>query len=130
MSASLLAVYHRLPIPMRHLAASLRGISLRRWRYGPETEKLVEEALEREHWDASRWKAWQEERLAVVLHRAASKVPYYRSQWSERRRRGDTASFDRLENWPILKKVSVRADPRSFDADDRRFGSMEALGIS
>src|SRR5690606_2199212 len=95
----LLTFYHHLPPPVRNLAASLRGYYLRSWRYGPETERLVEEALEREHWSAEQWKRWQEERLAYVLHRAATQVPYYRQQWSERRRRGDTASWEVLENW-------------------------------
>jgi len=70
-------VYHRLPYPLRVLAASVRGYYLRWWRYGPETERLVEEALERETRSPQQWKVWQEERLAYVLHRARHKVPYY-----------------------------------------------------
>jgi phenylacetate-CoA ligase len=103
---------------MRSVAASLRGLYLRSWRYGPETERLVQEALERERWDTDRIKAWQEERLACVLHRAATQVPYYREQWSVRRRRGDDASWEYLENWPILEKDSVRENPIAFVADN------------
>ncbi len=114
----LLSLYHRLPPPTRNLAASLRGYYLRSWRYGPETERLVEEALEREKWSREKWKAWQEERLAYVLHRAATQVPYYRQQWSERRRKGDRASWEVLENWPVLDKEPLRAHPRAFVADD------------
>jgi phenylacetate-CoA ligase len=77
----------------------------------------VEEALEREAWSPDRWKAWQEERLAYVLHRAATQVPYYRDQWQERRRHGDRASWEVLANWPILKKEPLRANPRAFVAD-------------
>lgn len=40
MSETLLRLYHRLPNPMRSIAASLRGLYLRNWRYGPETEQL------------------------------------------------------------------------------------------
>ena len=76
MSDRLLGIYHSLPGPVRSLAASLRGFYLRRWRYGPETEKLVAEALERDCWEPQRWKTWQEDRLAYVLHVAATKVPY------------------------------------------------------
>lgn len=100
------------------MAASARGYYLRWWRYGPETERLVQEALERDHWSAARWKAWQEERLAFVLHRAATQVPYYRAQWSERRRHGDKSSWEQLENWPILKKEALRATPTAFVADN------------
>ena len=118
MTDTLLKIYHRLPSPLRSVAASLRGLYLRSWRYGPETDRLVEEALERETWTVDRWKIWQEERLAYVLHRAATQVPYYREQWAVRRRGGDKASWEYLENWPILEKEPVRQNPRAFVADD------------
>jgi phenylacetate-CoA ligase len=113
-----MAVYGSLPAPLKNVAASLRGWSLRRWRYGPDTERLVEEALERESWAPSRWKVWQEERIAVLLRRAAKRVPYYREQWAERRRAGDRASVENLQNWPILTKETIRTEPRKFLADD------------
>jgi phenylacetate-CoA ligase len=113
-----LKLYHRLPLPARSLAASLRGWQLRRWRYGDETQRLVAEALEREQWTPRQWEAWREERLAFILHRAATQVPYYRQQWSERRGRGDQASWEMLENWPILEKEPLRQHGPSFVADD------------
>ncbi len=113
-----LKLYHRLPYPLRVLAASAHGYYLRWWRYGPETERLVEEALERETWSPKQWKTWQEERLAYVLYRARHKVPYYREYWDRRRRAGDKASWEVLENWPILKKEEVRAQPQAFVAED------------
>lgn len=115
---NLVKVYHRLPYPLRVLAASCRGYYLRWLRYGPETKKLMEEALGRETWNAGDWKTWQEKRLTYILHRAATKVPYYRKYWLERRRRGDHASWALLENWPVLKKETVRANPEAFVADD------------
>ena len=117
-------VYHRLPPAFRSLAASARGAYLRAWRYGPEHEKLVAEALERESWTAARWTQWREERLAYMLYRAAVNVPYYRTYWSERRGRGDNASFEYLENWPILEKETVRENPEAFVADDRDIRHM------
>ncbi len=118
MTDTLIKLYNRLPSSLRSAAASMRGLYLRSWRYGPETERLVEEALDRERWAPNQWKAWQEERLAYVLHRAATQVPFYRDQWSERRRNGDKASWEYLENWPILEKGSVRKNPNAFVADD------------
>lgn len=103
---------------MRSVAASLRGYQLRSWRYGPETERLVEEALDREGWSETQWQKWREERLAYVLHRAATKVPYYQEQWAARRRSGDRASWEVLENWPLLEKETPRASPRAFVAND------------
>src|SRR6476646_10589985 len=118
MNSVLLQLCHELPSPLRSLAASLRGLYLRSWRYGSETERLVEEALSRESWSLKQWKVWQEERLAHVLHRAATQVPYYRDQWNARRRKGDRASWEYLENWPILEKDSVRENPQAFVAED------------
>lgn len=119
MNDTVLSLYHRLPSPLRSMAASLRGFSLRRLRYGPESERLMQEALARERWDAGAWEVWRQERLAHVLHRAATRVPYYRAQWEARRRRGDAASWERLENWPILDKKPLQENARAFIADDR-----------
>jgi len=113
-----LQLFHRLPAPVRNVVANLKGLHLRSWRYGPETDGLVSEAIERDYWSEKQWKMWQEERLAYVLHRAATHVPYYREQWAARRRRGDRASWEYLENWPILDKEPLRVRPRDFLADD------------
>ena len=113
-----LSLYHRLPAGARSLGATLYGLRLRWWRYGRDTDRLAAEALERDRWSAAQWAAWREERLGYVLHRAATQVPYYREQWAERRRRGDRAAFDLIENWPVLEKETVRADPRAFVAAD------------
>lgn len=122
MSDLRLQIYHRLPAPLRSVAASLRGYYLNSWRYGAESEQLIAAAQEREQWSAAQWQAWQQERLARVLHRAATQVPFYREQWAERRRRGDQASWEELQNWPVLPKDAVRNHPTAFVADgcDRR----------
>ena len=114
----MLQLYHRLPGPMRSVPASLRGFHLRSWRFGPESERLVAEALEREHWTREQWKVWQENQLSFVLHRARTQVPYYREHWAERRRRGDRASWEYLENWALLGKDELRNNPKAFVADD------------
>jgi phenylacetate-CoA ligase len=119
-TATVLRYYHVLPPAVRALAATVRGGYLRAWRYGPETQQLLDAALERDRWDPERWQRWEEERLAFVLHRAATRVPYYRDQWAARRRYGDRASWELLENWPILEKEPLRQDPQSFLADDRQ----------
>ncbi|HKO98111.1 MAG TPA: hypothetical protein VJU86_14030 [Pyrinomonadaceae bacterium] len=118
MSAALLNIYHRLPAWMRSSAVRLHGLHLRSWRFGPETPKLMQEAEERDHWTHAQWEEWRQERLSSVLHRAATRVPYYRELWAERRRQGDLSSWTELENWPILDKEAVRSRPRDFVADD------------
>ena len=86
MTDFLLRMYHSLPPGALSAAATLRGAYLGFWRYGAATERLVQEAHEREFWSAEEWRSYQQERLAYVLHRAATRVPYYREQWAARRR--------------------------------------------
>lgn len=130
---SKLQVYHHLPSPTRSLIASIRGYYLRSWRYGPETDQLVSEALQREHWSEERWMSWQVERLDALLHRAATMVPYYREHWSGRRRQGDRASWSYLENWPILEKSPLKESPQRFiaaDCDTRRMYNLHTSGTT
>lgn len=112
-----LKIYHSLPPSSRTLVASLRGYYLNWCRYDRQTDKLVEEALERDSWTDAQWNNWQSERLAHILHRAATEVPYYREKWAERRRKGDTSSWEVLKNWPILEKADLRARSKEFLAD-------------
>jgi phenylacetate-CoA ligase len=79
---------------------------------------MTAEALERDRWPEDRLQAYQEERLALVLHRAATRVPYYRAQWERRRQQGDRSAVDVLANWPVLEKDAVRQQPEAFVADD------------
>lgn len=111
--------YHRLPAPARSAAATLRGLYLRSWRYGGDFEQLVAEGLARDRWTGEAWRRWQEQRLGALLERAATRVPYYREAWRARRRAGDHASWELLENWPVLEKQTLRDNPRAFLADDR-----------
>lgn len=111
-------LYQRLPAFARNWTASARGFYLRSWRYGPETDRLIEQAFERERWTPEQWRRWREERLVYILRRAATNVPFYRAQWAERRRAGDQSSWDKLENWPILEKQTLRQHTSEFIADD------------
>lgn len=123
MNRRVLALYHRLPGWARSCAATARGLQLSSWRYGPESDQLVAEALERDRWSPARRRAWTEQRLEFILERAARSVPYYRELWRRRRRRGDRRSWLQLENWPLLEKAEVQHNPEAFlaaDCDPRR----------
>jgi len=97
-------LFHRLPAPLRSLAASLHGLRLRRWRYGPATERLVAEARHREAWDEDRWRAWLADRRVEQLRRAQGLRGYA----------GASGALDALSTWPVLDKARVRTDPRAF----------------
>lgn len=118
MDGLVLKAYHCLPGIVRSVAASLHGYRLRSWRYGPETDALAMEALERERWGPDEWKAWQQERLSRLLYRAAKQVPYYREYWLRMKRQGERRSPEDLANWPVLSKETVRQHPEAFVADD------------
>lgn len=113
-----LQLYNSAPHLLRNVAASVRGYYLRSWRYGSETEELIEEYIEHESWSKPQWKNWGEEKLTFTLNRAATQVPYYREHWNKRRKNGDKASWEYLENWEILLKDQVRFAPTQFVADD------------
>ncbi|MCA9952388.1 MAG: phenylacetate--CoA ligase family protein [Anaerolineales bacterium] len=121
---SFLKLYHHMPYPLRCLAASSRGYYLQRWRYGRQTEGWIAQALAREQWSAAQWQTWQSEKLTRLLHRAATKVPYYRAQWQDRRQNGDRSSWELLENWPILTKEVLRQQPKMFVAEDCNTNKM------
>lgn len=116
--ANLLNVYHKSPYFLRVLIASARGYYLKRWRYGADLPKLMNEAAGREMWSRGQWQSWQDEQLAFLLHRSATQVPYYQRMWQQRRQAGDKASWELLENWPVLKKTDLREMPHQFIAED------------
>jgi len=111
-------IYQYLPAGIRSIPASLHGYYLRWWRYCAQTNDFVEQAFERERWTPEQWQSWQAERLAYILERAATRVPYYREYWNSRSGRGRTTEWTQLENWPVLEKEPLRQHPRSFLADD------------
>lgn len=124
MRDTVLRRFHSLPPFLRSFVASVRGGYLRAWRYGPTTDRLCDEVLAREQWTSREWEKWQEERLALLLYRAAKHVPYYREHWAKRRGAGDRASSEILGNWPLLEKDTLRENPRAFVADDRSISRM------
>lgn len=109
-----LSLFHRLPPCGRDFAASAHGFYLRCRRYGPETDRLVAEAREREHWSPERLQQWQYAQTAELLGKAAELVPYYREHWQRRRAGGDRSSTSLLSNWPLLRKEQVRRTPEAF----------------
>lgn len=114
MNDRLLRLYHALPYPLRCAAASARGWQLRGWRYGSDTERSVEEALNRETWSVAQWRTWTSERLDRFLRRAKTCVPHYREYWAKH---GKNAA-EELAQWPLLEKEQLRANGRAFLADD------------
>lgn len=107
--------YERSPYGVRVAAASARGLLLRRRRYSGETDRLVAEALDRDHWDDAAWEAYRSARLNEVLASARRHVPAYAGLRSGPVGGGTTATVaEQLAGLPLLAKASLRADPTSF----------------
>ena len=117
-------IYNLLPYPLKVVIASLAGIQKQRLRYGPNLELLISEANERETWSTERWLKYQKNSLAEILAIAYHQVPYYREQWAERKRLGDTSDWQVLANWPILDKQAVRGNPKAFLREDAPLHSL------
>jgi phenylacetate-CoA ligase len=124
-AGGVVGLYHRAPYPLRVAVASARGAQLTRLRYGPETDVLVEAALERDRWPAERIAAWQADRLEAVLAHAHRAVPAHRARWRELRRAGGGGDPAVLTDWPVLSKADVRAAGASLRADTARGGLWE-----
>src|SRR5262245_7043238 len=130
MNSLMQRLYWISPASWRDLAAGVHGARLSKERYGPETDRLMAEVLEREHWSEERWEAWRQARLSALLERAATRVPFYREQWAARRRAGDRGDPGSLRSWPLLEKDALRRNPRAFLADDCRPERMVSLHTS
>ena len=76
MNSYLNHIYQYSPYTIQNLFVYLRGMQLKKLRYGWVTEKLVKEAEEREYWSQNQWKDWQKYHLDKILN-AARKTPYY-----------------------------------------------------
>ena len=110
-------LYPKLPTFLRFVAASLRGYQLQRRRYGPRTEQLVEEALERERWDSGSGAAG---RRGGSSSCSTTRPPTFRTTGITGRSGGGKvtgASAEQLENWPILSKQVLRENPAAFVAE-------------
>jgi phenylacetate-CoA ligase len=130
LNKTLIQLYNQMPGSVQNIFATVRGYQLRGWRYGANAEALVEEALARDSWSPQQWKNYQDERLSRILHTAATKVPYYRDQWAERRRNGDNASWDYLENWRVLEKAPVRTHPQAFIPESSDLNALYHINTS
>jgi len=106
---------------MKVIGAALHGYSLKWWRYGKETDLLINDFLEHDQWTIEQIRDYQQEKICQLLTIAVLQVPYYKDYWSRRRRKGDKASWEILDNWPVLHKADIRNNPKAFVVDGGRF---------
>lgn len=106
-------IYQRLPVPLQHLAVSLKGMELKYRRGSPA---LMDEEFERlrlsERWSAEKFLEYQRQQIVQLVRQAYEQVPYYRESW---RKLGavpsDIKTIDDFRKLPELKKEVVRNSP-------------------
>ena len=118
MTDALMKLYSRLPPSGRSAAASLRGAYLRSWRYGRQTEALIEAALDREKWSPKRWKSYRKNASHSCCTARRHRCPTIatngrRAGGSGIARRGTASRTGRF-----CRKKFLRSNPHAFIADD------------
>ena len=106
MRSTAIRIYHRLPSGLQRLAASAEGWRLHRWRYGKNTDALVDQFLINERLGRDALERGQQDRVSVILSEAHARVPFYQGITS--------MDASDLSRWPVLKKESVRSNPERF----------------
>ncbi|MFN7926213.1 MAG: hypothetical protein U0Q16_39305 [Bryobacteraceae bacterium] len=111
-------LYLRLPVG-RDLAATVKGLLLKRQRYGPHFHDALPGIRERDQWTRSRLDEYQAERLVHLLG-VASRTRYYRRVFEQHGIDPATIRTPAdLRRLPILEKDDLRRQP--LDLVDERF---------
>ncbi len=129
----LMPVYRRAPPSVRNLAGAVWGRHLYGWRYGPETDRLVAEARERETWSENDWRSFVADGIAAQLRTAFLDVPYYREVLPARQEGHGATDVPELTEWPVLRKAVLRDRPedlRRRDVSQRTLTKMTTSGTT
>ena len=111
-------LYLALP-PFRDLAATIKGLSGNRLRYGGSYPEAVECVSARQSYSSQEMTQYQADRLRHILEVASRHVPYYRDLFARLGMKPDAIQSEKDLAWlPILEKDPVRADPLQF-VDER-----------
>jgi len=102
-------IYHRLPVALQNAVVAWRGRQIYRLRFGPDYEPVARFLEESESYTLEELKAYQDERLRVIIEHAWRTVPFYRDVMDERKLRpSDVRTVADLHKLPLLTKEDVR----------------------
>ncbi len=125
-------VYSNLPVALQNRLVSLYGSRILAQRFGPEYEKAMDFYETSQWWNREELRAYQDERLHVLVRHAFDTVPYYGDLM---RAQGlspdDITTQDDLSKLPALTKHDVRHNIDrliSTDADRRRLHKAYTSG--
>jgi len=103
--------YRYLPIAIQNAIVEHYGRATHRRRFGPEFERLSAFLEESEWYEPDRLRAYQEERLGLVIRHAYDTVPYYRDVMDELRLRPpDVRRVEDLRKLPVLTRNELIAN--------------------
>ncbi|HZU84345.1 MAG TPA: hypothetical protein VE987_15555 [Polyangiaceae bacterium] len=106
-------IYDKLPTALQNAATSARGMQLRRFRYTDYTWQRFEELQRSQWWTAAELRAYQEERLRVLVEGAFNDSPHYADKYrSAGLTPADVRTLDDLPKLPILRKEELRTEWR------------------
>lgn len=119
-------MYWRLPLRIQESIVSYHAARLEKINFGPgfeEWRQRVESWMTRTPLDAE---AWEREQLQYIIRRAATEVPFYRSNWKGVEWR-EIRSWKDLARLPLLDKQSLRQNEEQFlvEGVDRKSLWME-----
>lgn len=112
---NLFDIYSRLPVPLQHLAVSVKGLWLRHLRYNSEFWRYLDFLQASEWWDENELSDYQDVRLQTVVRHSFENVPYYRERMKARGLRpNDIRGRDDLDKLPVIDKQVVRDRLQDF----------------
>lgn len=115
--------YRYLPIALQSAIVEHYGRQTYKRRFGPEFERLSAFLEESEWYEPDRLRAYQEERLGLVIRHAYETVPYYRDVMDERHLRpSDIRRLEDLPKLPILTRSELIANRRRLRSRAARRG--------
>lgn len=122
-----LRLYHHLPPPAWSLVASLRAWRLRERRFGAVFANAVPQIVRRTNAPEAELRAYQAQRLAMLLAEAAAFVPAYRGLPVPT---GPGDALETLARWPLLDVRRLRASPAEYCNPSRTSGAVIRLFTS
>lgn len=111
MSPFLNKLYGILPYPIQNIGISAFGWKWNRRRFGGIFKAELSACKIREQFSTSQWKEYQTAQLRILLHHAASTVPYYTQLFNSLQLDVDALSqmtLDDLIKIPVLEKNALR----------------------
>lgn len=126
MNVKILNIYYKLPYFLKCIIASVKGWKLKKNRI-INRKKWLKEIKERDKWNNSELKAFQDKLVKQMLSSCIKNVPYYRDYNSSQSKNPDWDPL-KVESWPILEKDYVRNNPGKFISDE--YNKQDLLSIS